>query len=396
MKNLFLLGMMLVCGVSSWAGTAPAGTDIYTTDGYKATVLDDGTVAITWIYNEGEVTIPAEVTDKAEESTGTYKVSALGNGSGVAGDNITRLVLSEGITTIGASAFWGKTSLTSLSLPSTLTTIGGWAFTNCTGLTSIHSAAATAPELGDDVFKTDVADMDWDYIGQHCALYVPAGSATIYKGSATWTYWDSFWYVLEPGTVTIGEDGFATYYNWYGYNLPEGMTAYAVTGVENSTVKLAVAYQTCAEVAKSTGVVLKGEANKTYTFELLPFATAEAPEDNLLKGVHEQGTVSAEDGDYNFYKLAKGDSGLGFYWGATDGGVFELAANEAYLPLQKSESGETKFLSISNTTGIATIKTTDVNTNDEIYSIAGMKQKKDKFSLPKGLYIINGKKTIIK
>lgn len=59
MKKLLLLGMMLVGGIASWAGTAPAGTDIYTTDGYKATVLEDGTVAITWIYNEGDVTIPA-------------------------------------------------------------------------------------------------------------------------------------------------------------------------------------------------------------------------------------------------------------------------------------------------------------------------------------------------
>ncbi len=396
MKKSLLLGIMLSFGILSRAGTAASGTEIYA-DGYKATVLDDGTVAITWIYNSGEVTIPSEITDNATSSTGTYQVSAVGDGSyAVANDDITSLVLSEGITSIGASAFWGKTCLTTLSLPSTLTSIGGYAFENCTGLTSIRLAAVEAPSLGDDVFKTNTTDADWDYIGQNCVVYVPAGTASKYKGTGTWTYWDSFYYVLEPGTVTTGDDGYATYYNWYGYNVPEGVTAYAVITAESGSAKLVEAYQSGAEVAKTTGVILKGDANTTYTFDLLPFASAEAPEGNLLKGVHDAATITAEDGDCYYYKLAKGDKGLGFYWGATDGGVFALAANKAYLSLTQSQSSGAKFVGFFDATGITAAEAIDTAARDEIYTITGMKVKAMKSALSKGLYIINGKKTIVR
>ena len=372
MKKLLLLGMMLVGGISSWAGTAPAGTDIYTTDGFKAVVLKDGTVAITWNWNEGDVTIPSVVTDNAETST-----------------------LSEGIKTIGTSAFYGQTSIASLNLPSTLIEIGGYAFEDCTGLTSIHSAAPTAPTLGDDVFKTTTEGMEWDHIGQHCALYVPEGSASNYKKGTPWTYWDTFYYVLEPATVTMGEDGYATYFNWYGYQLPTGVTAYSVTAGANGKLTLQQAYNGGDEVAKNVGLLLKGTPNETYTLELLPFATATAPTGNLLKGLHDAGLITAEEGNYYYYKLADGEKGLGFYWGATDGGVFDLAANKAYLVLPQSGNSARYFSLSEISTGIFNVKATNAKAN-EIYTLSGMKVNKNLSSLPKGIYIVNGKKVVRK
>lgn len=395
MKKLLLLGMMLVGGISSWAGTAPAGTDIYTTDGFKAVVLKDGTVAITWNWNEGDVTIPSVVTDNAEASTGDYKVSAVGNGYAVyTGDKITSLTISEGIKSVGASAFYGQKGIVSLNLPSTLTEIGGYAFEDCTGLTSIHSAAATAPTLGDDVFKTTTEGMEWDHIGQHCALYVPEGSASKYKKGTPWTYWDTF-YVLEPATVTIGEDGYATYFNWYGYQLPAGVSAYSVTAGAEGKVTLQQAYSEGEEVAKNAGLVLKGTPNEKYTFELLPFATAAAPAGNLLKGLHDAGTIKAEEGNNYYYKLADGEKGLGFYWGATDGGVFDLAANKAYLVLPQSGNSARYFSLSEISTGISNVKTSNAKAN-EIYTISGMKVTQSLSSLPKGIYIVNGKKVVRK
>lgn len=396
MKKLLLLGMMLVSGIYSWAGTAPAGTDIYTTDGFKAKVLADGTVAITWNWNKGDVTIPSEVTDNAETSTGTYQVSAVGNGSYIYNeDKITSLTISEGIKTVGQSAFWGQSSIVSLTLPSTLTDIGGYAFENCTGLTSIHSAAVTAPTLGADVFKTTTTDMKWDHIGQHCALYVPTGSTSGYKKGTPWSYWDTFKYVLEPATVTIGEDGYATYFNSDGYQLPAGVTAYSVTAGANGKLTLQQAYNGGDEVAKNVGLLLKGTPNESYTFELLPFATAAAPASNLLKGLHDAGPITAEEGNYYYYKLAKGENGLGFYWGATDGGVFELAANKAYLALPQSVT-TARFIGLNSTsTGILNVKTSNAKAN-EIYTLSGMKVNKNLSSLLKGIYIVNGKKVVRK
>ena len=48
--------------------------------------------------------------------------------------DIKSIVVGEGITTIGNSAFEGCSKVTSVSLPKTLTRIGGYAFDHCSSL----------------------------------------------------------------------------------------------------------------------------------------------------------------------------------------------------------------------------------------------------------------------
>lgn len=50
---------------------------------------------------------------------------------------VTSVTIPEGITSIGAGAFWGCVNLTSVSIPNGVTTIGDNAFHGCDGLTSI-------------------------------------------------------------------------------------------------------------------------------------------------------------------------------------------------------------------------------------------------------------------
>lgn len=51
--------------------------------------------------------------------------------------NITSVVIQNGITATGQSAFDGFSKVTSVSIPSSVTTIGGYSFYGCSGLTSI-------------------------------------------------------------------------------------------------------------------------------------------------------------------------------------------------------------------------------------------------------------------
>jgi len=51
--------------------------------------------------------------------------------------NLQTVIISEGVTEIGAAAFYGCSALTSITLPSTIEVIGWFAFRNCSALTTV-------------------------------------------------------------------------------------------------------------------------------------------------------------------------------------------------------------------------------------------------------------------
>ncbi len=67
-------------------------------------------------------------------------------------DQIKKVIVSEGVTYIGAEAFLRCTSLTQVILPESLTGIGDWAFTGCTGLTEI-TIPGSVTSVGERAFQ---------------------------------------------------------------------------------------------------------------------------------------------------------------------------------------------------------------------------------------------------
>lgn len=118
---------------------------------------------------------------------------------------------------------------------------------------------------------------------------------------------------------------------------------------------------------------------------------------NQLKPAPVGGGKSEAETGYKYYKLAYDNytagTGLGFYWGAENGGAFIVKAGTAYLAVPESEANNAKgFAFDGETTGIENVNVA-ANQSKTIYNLNG--QRVSNMSQA-GLYIVNGKKVVIR
>ena len=109
------------------------------------------------------------------------------------------------------------------------------------------------------------------------------------------------------------------------------------------------------------------------------------------------------DSDHKYYKLAYDDyvnkTGLGFYYGEADGAPFVVKKGLAYLavPVISGSNLAAGYAFGGNggddTTGINGIENDNVNETQTIYNLQG--QRVEKAGL-RGIYIVNGKKVVLK
>lgn len=211
-------------------------------------------------------------------------------------------------------------------------------------------------------------------------------------------------YRLEA-VATINEKiGYTTYYTDEKYQMPEGLTGYAITKAQEAgAVVMTPAYEAGADVPANTALLIGGEAG-TYGLPVLnKEVEATYTEKNLLEGRRtvDNVTNSAHE-DVFYYKLTllNGEN-PGFYWGAADGAAFEMkSATTAYLAVSKSVPGVNGFRLImgeGDTTGIGTAATAPAAQDAAIYTLSGVRvNAATTAGLPKGIYIVNGKKLLVK
>ena len=149
-------------------------------------------------------------------------------------------------------------------------------------------------------------------------------------------------------------------------------------------------------VPANTGVLIQSLTNTVTYYYPYEEAAVSLPA-NQLKAAPAGGTINAEK-DHVYYKLAYNNysakTGLGFYWGAENGGAFSLKAGTAYLDVTTNAEPLVKgFCFSGTTTGINNIDATETGKTREIYNLAGQKVN----AMTKaGLYIVNGKKIVIR
>ncbi len=192
---------------------------------------------------------------------------------------------------------------------------------------------------------------------------------------------------LEYMNVNISEAGYATlYYSDKNLQVPAGVKAYTVKVAGNAAV-VSKEYNV---IPAGSAVILQGTPGD-HEFAI-KIKGDEVDADNMLMGTDEEAmTVAPADGSYKFYKLADGKShGLGFYFDAEGGAAFMNGAHKAYLAVEASKAVEAYGF---NPTGIRSV-IANLPEGSEVYTISGVRV--DSTNLPAGLYIVNGKKIVVK
>ncbi len=150
-------------------------------------------------------------------------------------DQITDLVVEEGVTTVGAGAFRDLGKLETVSLPTTLTTLGGWAFDSDTslkkveipnGVTTISDSAFSDSGLTEVVLPESVTDIEtWAFGGTSLEkIDLPAGLRSI----GPWAFYGTPLKRADiPASVTsIGERAFYECLSLAEFAVDEANTAY--------------------------------------------------------------------------------------------------------------------------------------------------------------------------
>ena len=323
-----------------------------------------------------------------------------------------KVVFEEGSTveTIEAATFEGCDSLKEVILPASLTKIEGTAFGGCKNLKKLVFTGSK-PEL-------TIVDEDPSYPGYdgpynifqsikrqssayggnvdpaNCLVSVNEGLVGNFRSDAIW----NDFYFTAPAVKIAANRNMATFCSEYDFATEalgeqSGLRAYCVrledvkpTSVDTTRIE--------GNIARGEGVLFGGKGGTTYNLYYPPTTTEVAElEDNCLHGVLEPTDISTiYDEEMPTYVLYNGE----FHLSKTG----TLAAGKAYLQIYGQESGgglepaSRSTFSVGHSTEPTAIESAlETGTAETtVYDLQGRIVK----TPTKGLYIVNGKKMMVK
>lgn len=266
------------------------------------------------------------------------------------------------------------------------------------GTISISANSKTYPDVNASLGKTAFKKF---YMRASAAIGFSYISVT-YNSTTSSNYCTT----VPTASVTIASactDGKGKYYGTYSnssaFVVPEDMTI-AEIGIDEG--KLDVQEYSAGDIVPAnTGVMISATSAGEKTLTLASGGSSVLGTDNCLKPSGDAGidkaAMAAAAPSCKYYRLTMHNgTQIGYYWGADDGAAFALTANKAYLAVPDVDAARSGFnlFGDDDTTGIEAvdINTESANVAREYYNLNGQRVANPS----KGLYIVNGKKVIIK
>ena len=204
---------------------------------------------------------------------------------------------------------------------------------------------------------------------------------------------------LAISTLT---NGYATFVTDVPYAMPKGACGYAVTVAPHvGVITKTEAYTEGSQVPAQTALLIGGASGTNYYPAVLKENVAASyTGENYMEGKRTaEGYTDTQKGvAVYYYKLALNSASKpGFYYGVAGGAAFQLTKpTTAYLAVPQSITPVNGYLIDfdGEETGISTIAPTNGNADGAIYNLNGIRMTQTLRNLPKGVYIVNGKKVI--
>ena len=329
------------------------------------------------------------------------EITTIGHDAFSGCSTLTEITIPVNVKKIGESAFYGCSALTQVNLPANLTAIGYYTFGGCNALKKITSLIPgdRLEEIECDIYNYTFDDETFN----NCVLVVPSGERDTYNN----TYgWSRFRMIVEPDyknfELNVSAAGYATLYLDFDAVIPQGVELYTASTVNGNRLMMEqVEYEI---LPANTGVLVKAEQG-TYTFVDSYGVSNGYIENNLFCGSAEDVYITPKK-NHKYYVLAMKDGVVGMYEDALSGGTFKNNANKAYLVLSDKNLGiydeevdtenpgtqlsNSYYFDFSGTTAIDPI-VTEVE-NNIYYDLSGRRVENPTH----GIYIVNGKKRLVK
>ncbi|WP_235385733.1 glycosyl hydrolase family 95 catalytic domain-containing protein [Prevotellamassilia timonensis] len=213
---------------------------------------------------------------------------------------------------------------------------------------------------------------------------------------------------FTQGTVTpdkgameiLTAEGYGTFFSDRAIEMPAGVTGAVISTVQSDgsdvgKLQTSWDYAAGSTVPANTALLIKGEPG-TYEFNYSD-ATDVFNGTNLLHGQMTDALIESE-ANTKYYKLTYSKVSdvktLGFFYGAADGAAFVSKAGKAWLAVPTSGALRGYSFDFGTQTGITGMETED--NGARIHSLDGRRVNRPADRLERGVYVIDGRKIIVK